>query len=83
MPDFVGAAPRELRRYLVDELTPAFERMGFTTALWDSPVAGGPPFLFAERIEDPALTTVLMYGHGDVVLGYDGHWKQASSPWVL
>ena len=72
----------ELHRYLVDELVPTFERMGFATHLWDNP-AGGPPFLFAERIEDPALTTVLMYGHGDVVLGYDEQWRRAASPWVL
>jgi acetylornithine deacetylase/succinyl-diaminopimelate desuccinylase-like protein len=73
----------ELRRYLTDEIAPVLERMGFATRLWDNPVAGAPPFLFAERIEDPQLTTVLMYGHGDVVLGYDAQWKDATSPWVL
>jgi acetylornithine deacetylase/succinyl-diaminopimelate desuccinylase-like protein len=73
----------DLRRYLTDEIGPALERMGFATQLWDNPAAGSPPFLFAERIEDPKLTTVLMYGHGDVVLGHDEQWKQASSPWVL
>ena len=31
---------------------------------------GAPPLLFAERIEEPSLSTVLMYGHGDVVAGY-------------
>jgi len=73
----------ELRRYLVDEIAPTLERMGFATRLWDNPVAGMPPLLFGERIEDPRFTTVLMYGHGDVVQGYDDQWKQASSPWVL
>jgi len=73
----------DLRRYLTDEIAPTLERIGFATQLWDNPVAGAPPFLFAERIEDPSLTTVLMYGHGDVVLGYDAQWKQAQSPWVL
>jgi acetylornithine deacetylase/succinyl-diaminopimelate desuccinylase-like protein len=73
----------ELRRYLVDEMAPAFERMGFSARLWDNPVAGAPPLLFAERIEDPGATTVLMYGHGDVVAGYDEQWRHASSPWVL
>lgn len=73
----------ELRRYLVDEMAPTLERMGFATQLWDNPTVAGPPLLFAERIEDPKLTTVLMYGHGDVVLGYDEQWKRASSPWVL
>jgi acetylornithine deacetylase/succinyl-diaminopimelate desuccinylase-like protein len=73
----------ELLRYLADELTPTLVRMGFETELWQNPVDGGPPFLFAQRIEDPKLLTVLMYGHGDVVLGYDEQWKRARSPWVL
>lgn len=73
----------ELRRYLVDELAPTLAALGFATRLWENPVAGGPPFLFAERIEDSALVTVLMYGHGDVVLGYDEQWKKAASPWLL
>jgi acetylornithine deacetylase/succinyl-diaminopimelate desuccinylase-like protein len=73
----------ELRRYLTDEIAPTLQRMGFAARLWDNPVDGAPPFLFAERIEDPALTTVLMYGHGDVVLGYDAQWKRAASPWQL
>jgi acetylornithine deacetylase/succinyl-diaminopimelate desuccinylase-like protein len=73
----------ELQRYLLDEIGPALAAMGFATQLWENPVAGAPPFLFAQRIEDPALVTVLMYGHGDVVLGYDEQWKKAASPWLL
>ncbi len=73
----------ELRRYLTGEIAPTLQRMGFGTKLWDNPVEGAPPFLFAERIEDPKRTTVLMYGHGDVVLGDDAQWRRAASPWVL
>ncbi len=73
----------ELQRYLLDEIGPTLAAMGFTIQLWENPVAGGPPFLFAQRIEEPALVTVLMYGHGDVVLGYDEQWRKAASPWVL
>ncbi|HET7033368.1 MAG TPA: M20 family metallopeptidase, partial [Casimicrobiaceae bacterium] len=40
-------------------------------------------FLIAERIEDPALPTVLTYGHGDVILGYDAQWREGLSPWTL
>ena len=36
-----------------------------------------------ERIEDPALPTVLGYGHGDVVAGHDGQWRDGRSPWAL
>ncbi|MEO8185803.1 MAG: M20 family metallopeptidase [Burkholderiaceae bacterium] len=73
----------ELRRYLTDEIGPSLAELGFTWSLWDNPVASAPPMLFAERIEDPAATTMLTYGHGDVVLGYDAQWTQAGSPWVL
>lgn len=73
----------ELLRYLEAELIPELRAMGFACELWDNPVAGAPPMLFAERIEDPALPTLLSYGHGDVVPGDEGKWKKAASPWVL
>ncbi len=73
----------ELRRYLTDEIGPSLAELGFTWNLWDNPVAGAPPMLFAERIEDRLATTMLTYGHGDVVLGYDAQWTKAGSPWVL
>ena len=73
----------DLRAYLSDELAPTLERLGFATELWDNPVPHAPPFLYAARIEDAAQTTVLMYGHGDVVPGHDAQWTQADSPWVL
>ena len=73
----------ELLRYLDDEIEPQLARMGFTRTRWANPVAGKPPFLFAERTEDPRALTVLMYGHGDVVLGYDAQWQKAASPWTL
>jgi acetylornithine deacetylase/succinyl-diaminopimelate desuccinylase-like protein len=72
-----------LRAYLTDEIGPTLAGLGFSWTIWDNPVAGRPPFLFAERTEDPALPTVLMYGHGDVVLGYDAQWRKAASPWTL
>ena len=37
----------------------------------------------AERIEDAALLTVLIYGHGDTVRGLDDLWRPGLSPWVL
>ena len=57
---------------------------------WDMPagylitrwLAAGP-FLLAERFEDPAFPTVLTYGHGDVVLGYDDQWREGLSPWTI
>jgi acetylornithine deacetylase/succinyl-diaminopimelate desuccinylase-like protein len=39
--------------------------------------------LFAERHEDASAPTMLTYGHGDVVAGYDAQWKDGRSPWRL
>ncbi len=41
------------------------------------------PFLVATRIEDPGLKTVLTYGHGDVVRGLEGQWRDGLEPWRL
>ena len=71
-----------LLSYLTDEMAPSLERLGFTSRIVDNPTGGGP-FLIGERIEDPALPTVLTYGHGDVILGYDAQWREGLSPWAL
>ncbi|MET0210146.1 MAG: M20 family metallopeptidase, partial [Burkholderiaceae bacterium] len=67
---------------LVREIAPALAAMGFAWRLVDNP-AGRAPFLIAERHEADALPTVLTYGHGDVVLGYDAQWRDGLSPWTL
>jgi acetylornithine deacetylase/succinyl-diaminopimelate desuccinylase-like protein len=72
-----------LRAYLTDEIGPAVERLGFRWQLWPNPSAGAPPMLFAERHEDASAPTMLTYGHGDVVAGYDAQWKDGRSPWRL
>ena len=71
-----------LERYLTEEIGPAFEALGFTYKLYANPVAGQGPVLLAERIEDPALPTVLGYGHGDVIRGQDALWTKGKGPWV-
>ncbi|MDT7837713.1 M20 family metallopeptidase [Aquabacterium sp. OR-4] len=73
----------ELHAYLADELQPAFEAQGFAVALHANPEPGAPPLLSAERLEDPALPTVLFYGHGDVVRGHEGQWAEGRDPWTL
>jgi acetylornithine deacetylase/succinyl-diaminopimelate desuccinylase-like protein len=77
-----GRAP-VLRAYLTEEIGPALAALGFRWTIWDNPLDARPPLLFAERIEDSALPTVLMYGHGDVVPGDDARWRQSASPWIL
>src|SRR3954452_5196826 len=69
-----------LRGYLQDELQPAFSELGFSTRLIESP-SGKSPFLLAEYRESASTPTVLMYGHGDVVDGMEGEWRDNLDPW--
>ncbi|MFH1602435.1 MAG: M20/M25/M40 family metallo-hydrolase, partial [Pseudomonadota bacterium] len=73
----------ELGAYLDVELRPNLERLGFSCALLANPVEAGGPFLLAERIEDAAPTTVLSYGHGDVIRGQEEQWRAGLDPWRL
>jgi acetylornithine deacetylase/succinyl-diaminopimelate desuccinylase-like protein len=72
-----------LSGYLTDEIGPALAALGMRWRLVANPVAHAPPFLIGERSEDPAQPTVLLYGHGDVVLGYDEQWRSGLSPWTV
>ena len=73
----------ELRRYLVEEIGPALERQAYRWQVYDNPDPRGGPFLVAERIEDPALPTLLTYGHGDVVRGLPEQWRDGLEPWRI
>jgi len=69
-----------LRAYLVQELQPAFSELDFTTRLIESP-SGKGPYLLAEYHESSSAPTILMYGHGDVVDGMVGEWRDNLDPW--
>jgi acetylornithine deacetylase/succinyl-diaminopimelate desuccinylase-like protein len=69
-----------LRAYLEEELQPAFSQLDFSTRLIESP-SGKGPYLLAEYIENSSAPTVLMYGHGDVVDGMSGEWRDNLDPW--
>src|SRR5277367_1796525 len=69
-----------LRAYLTDDLQPAFARLDFATKLIESPADKGP-YLLAEYRENPSVPTVLIYGHGDVVDGMVGEWRDNLDPW--
>jgi acetylornithine deacetylase/succinyl-diaminopimelate desuccinylase-like protein len=77
-PDRMG----DLAAYLTDEMQPCLDALGFTCRVLDNPVGAGP-FLVAERMEGNHLPTVMSYGHGDVVRGYDDQWRDGLSPWRL
>jgi acetylornithine deacetylase/succinyl-diaminopimelate desuccinylase-like protein len=72
----------ELWRYLSEEMTPAFHKLGFETRIYDNPLPGQGPVLLATRMEDPKFATVLGYGHGDVIRGLEDQWTKGRGPWV-
>lgn len=71
-----------LTAYVETEMRPLLESLGFACRTLHHPRAKGP-FLYAERIEDPRLPTILGYGHGDVIRGLDKDWSKGLSPWSL
>ena len=82
-PDAPDSTHAALQGYLQDEIQPALQALGFNTTIHPNPVAGGGPFLLARRVEDPALPTLLTYGHGDVVNGQAAQWRDGLGPWTL
>ncbi len=76
-------SPGELLTYLVDEIAPYLEPLGFECQTFDNPLPGMPPLMVARRIESPDLPTVFTYGHGDVVRGQDAQWREGLQPWTL
>jgi acetylornithine deacetylase/succinyl-diaminopimelate desuccinylase-like protein len=73
----------ELYRYLTDEISPSFARMGYTRRIIDNPVEERGPVILAERMVDPSLPTALIYGHGDVVRGLPEAWEKGLDPFTL
>lgn len=73
----------ELERYLLEEMTPALEAMSFQTSIHPNPDRRGGPFLVAERLENSNLPTLFSYGHGDVVRGFEGDWRDGRDPWTM
>ncbi len=71
----------DLERYCRDVLGPMIGELGFATQVLDNPMAQHGPVLLGTRIEDPALPTVLLYGHGDVVRAMPERWRAGLDPW--
>jgi acetylornithine deacetylase/succinyl-diaminopimelate desuccinylase-like protein len=71
-----------LRAYLEEELQPSFAKLDFQSRLIESP-DGKAPYLLAEYREKGEAPTVLIYGHGDVVDGMEGEWRDNRDPWAL
>ncbi|RYX91026.1 MAG: M20 peptidase family dipeptidase [Comamonadaceae bacterium] len=73
----------ELAGYLSSQIVPSLQAMGFACEIWENPIPGLSPFLFAKRSEADAAFTVLSYGHGDVVRGHAKQWREGLDPWRL
>ncbi|MGI9422702.1 MAG: M20 peptidase family dipeptidase, partial [Hyphomicrobiaceae bacterium] len=71
-----------LTAYLSDLIAPKLRDMGFHTQVLDNPIAEAGPLMLAERHEDAAYPTILIYGHGDVVPGQDELWRPGLAPWT-
>ncbi|WP_237478908.1 M20 family metallopeptidase [Lichenibacterium dinghuense] len=72
-----------LRAYLSDEMAPSLAALGFASTIHPNGRAGFGPFLVAERREGDDLPTVLLYGHGDTVLGQDAAWRAGLDPFAV
>ncbi|MHA1523859.1 MAG: M20 family metallopeptidase [Alphaproteobacteria bacterium] len=73
----------ELRNYITQVLPGKLQGLGGTCSIVENPVASDHPFLIFERIEDQARPTVLVYGHGDVVMGAPDQWRRGLDPWQV
>ncbi|MFB3102930.1 MAG: M20 family metallopeptidase [Alphaproteobacteria bacterium] len=72
-----------LREYFSAIIGPELSGCGFACEILDNPEPAAGPLLFAQRDEGADLPTVLIYGHGDVVVGQDDKWRDGLSPWTL
>ena len=77
-----GSGP-ELRRYLDQAMLPRLKALGFDCRVVDNPDPRGGPLLLGTRHEADDLTTVLTYGHGDVIRAQHGQWREGLQPFVL
>jgi acetylornithine deacetylase/succinyl-diaminopimelate desuccinylase-like protein len=75
--------PNALLAYLESDMRPMLQAIGFACDIFDNPCEGGAPLMLASRIEDDALPTVLVYGHGDVCNGEAQRWREGLDPFVL
>ena len=72
-----------LHAYLDAEIAPLLQRLGFESRVIPNPDGVDAPLLLARRDEGQQLPTVITYGHGDVVRGYDDQWRKGLAPWKI
>ena len=72
-----------LENYYDQNIIPMLVKMGFKCKVMENPLSKANIILFAERIENAEFSTILTYGHVDVVLGQDSCWDNGLSPYKL
>jgi acetylornithine deacetylase/succinyl-diaminopimelate desuccinylase-like protein len=72
-----------LKDYFSAIIGPELGECGFSLDILDNPEPAAGPLLLAHRDEGAGRPTVLIYGHGDVVVGQDDRWRDGLSPWTL
>lgn len=77
-----GAHPA-LASYFSDAVGPELSALGFALDVLDNPESGAGPVLLATRHEGDDRPSVLIYGHGDVVVGQDERWRAGLVPWSV
>lgn len=77
-----GSQPA-LTRYCEETIPALMEGMGFEGRVIPNPNPSFGPVYVGTRIEDPALPTILVYGHGDVVRGLAGKWTDGLDPFAV
>lgn len=70
-----------LEGYFTDAIGPALDTLGFSRDILENPEPDAGPVLLATRHEGEDRPTVLIYGHGDVVVGQDERWRAGLAPW--
>lgn len=73
----------DLLRYISEGVGPLLAEMGFSQQVFDADDPSRIPCLLGTRVEDDALPTVMIYGHGDVVRGLPEQWREGLHPWRL
>ncbi|MEK9900644.1 MAG: M20 family metallopeptidase [Alphaproteobacteria bacterium] len=72
-----------LEGYFTDAIGPALDTLGFSQDILENPEPDAGPVLLATRHEGQDRPSVLIYGHGDVVVGQDERWRAGLAPWSV
>ncbi|HCP01403.1 MAG TPA: hypothetical protein DIT35_07905, partial [Rhodospirillaceae bacterium] len=72
-----------LGSYFVYTIGPELRTLGFALDILDNPNPGVGPVLLATRHEGRDRPSILIYGHGDVVLGQAESWRSDLNPWTV